>query len=276
MAWWGKRGASKEIVDVDVEVERWADRIPALNTYASVVAVIILDLLLIGLVGDMPLGQISILITRVLVLLLALHVSRVHARWDALAVLLAVGAIVIGTFAVVGGGQAGASVGAIVGIVLILIPPIAIGRRLLVIIKERGVVLEVVFGALAIYLLLGLAYATMYTAVQVISNQPFFVQEPHPIAIDYVYFSFVTLTTIGYGDFTAAGSFGRMLAVSEGLFGQLYLVTVVATIVSRLQPGQGGGLMARRGRRSGKGEPATPQSDASGHEAATESDTTTG
>jgi hypothetical protein len=268
MAWWGNRGASKDIVDVDVKVERWADRIPALNTYATVVAMIILDLLLIGLVGDMPIGQISILVTRVLVLVLALHVSRVRARWDALAVLLAVIALVVGTFAVVGGGQAGASVGAIVSIALILIPPLAIGRRLLVIIKEQGVVLEVVFGALAIYLLLGLAYSTMFTATQIISNRPFFVQEQNPIAIDFVYFSFVTLTTIGYGDLTAAESFGRMLAVSEGLFGQLYLVTVVATIVSRLQPGQGGGLMARASRhdRAGKGVAAKPDAETAASE----------
>ena len=53
-------------------------------------------------------------------------------------------------------------------------------------------------------------------------------------AIDYLYFSFVTITTIGYGDFTAASSVGRMTAVLEAVFGQLYLITVVALVVQNL------------------------------------------
>jgi hypothetical protein len=53
-------------------------------------------------------------------------------------------------------------------------------------------------------------------------------------AIDYLYFSFVTITTTGYGDFTAATGIGRMTAVLEAIFGQLYLITVVALVVQNL------------------------------------------
>ena len=49
-----------------------------------------------------------------------------------------------------------------------------------------------------------------------------------------LYFSYVTLATLGYGDYTAAGDLGHTLAIVEALFGQLYLVTVVAVLVSRL------------------------------------------
>jgi hypothetical protein len=48
-----------------------------------------------------------------------------------------------------------------------------------------------------------------------------------------VYFSYVTLATLGYGDYTAEGSVGRGFAISEALLGQLYLVTVVALLVGR-------------------------------------------
>ena len=134
--------------------------------------------------------------------------------------------------ALLGGTTFGARLATLIGIVLLMVPPFAIARRLATIIRTQGVTLEAVWAALSIYLLIGLVYASMFTAVALISGQQFFVQEKTPLAIDYAYFSFVTLTTIGYGDLTAAGSFGRMLAVSEGLFGQLYLVTVVALIVS--------------------------------------------
>ena len=62
-------------------------------------------------------------------------------------------------------------------------------------------------------------------------------------AIDYLYFSFVTITTTGYGDFTAASGIGRMTAVLEAIFGQLYLITVVALVVQNL------GQVSRIGRK---------------------------
>jgi voltage-gated potassium channel Kch len=59
------------------------------------------------------------------------------------------------------------------------------------------------------------------------------VREPN----DFLYFSFATLTTVGYGDLVAATDLGRSLAISEALIGQIYLVTVVALIVGNLRPG---------------------------------------
>ena len=50
-----------------------------------------------------------------------------------------------------------------------------------------------------------------------------------------LYFSYVTLATLGYGDYTPAGNLGHMLAVLEALIGQLYLVTILALLVSRLR-----------------------------------------
>jgi len=51
----------------------------------------------------------------------------------------------------------------------------------------------------------------------------------------FQYFSFNTLTTLGYGDFTAVGNFGRALATLEGLTGQIFLVTLVAFLFARFQ-----------------------------------------
>ena len=52
--------------------------------------------------------------------------------------------------------------------------------------------------------------------------------------MDYLYFSLVTLATLGYGDLSASSSLGRMLSVTEALAGQLYLVSIVAVLVSNI------------------------------------------
>ena len=49
-----------------------------------------------------------------------------------------------------------------------------------------------------------------------------------------MYFSFVTMATVGYGDLTAQGGLGRALAATEGILGQIYLVTTVAALVGNL------------------------------------------
>ena len=90
-----------------------------------------------------------------------------------------------------------------------------------------------VAGAVCIYLLIGLFFAQVYALEDAVES-PFFAQEVDPSAVDYTYFSFVTLATVGYGDLTAAGDVGRITAITEALLGQLYLVTVVALVVSRI------------------------------------------
>ncbi len=91
---------------------------------------------------------------------------------------------------------------------------------------------RVVANAVTVYLMIGLLFAYLFIAVASFQEQ-FFVQGAQPNTT-YLYFSYITLATIGYGDFTPAATLGRFMAVAEGLMGQLYLVTVLALIVSNL------------------------------------------
>jgi hypothetical protein len=100
---------------------------------------------------------------------------------------------------------------------------------------ERGVVLQAVFGALAIYVLLGLTFGFIIGAVALGISEPYFDSGTDGTQSARVYFSFTTLTTTGFGDFAAATRGGRALAVLEMLVGQLYLVTVIATLVGNLR-----------------------------------------
>jgi hypothetical protein len=76
----------------------------------------------------------------------------------------------------------------------------------------------------------------VYGAVATLGDGSFFLQGTDGTRALRTYFSYVTLATLGYGDYTPAGNLGHALAVVEALLGQLYLVTVVALLVARLRP----------------------------------------
>jgi len=94
---------------------------------------------------------------------------------------------------------------------------------------------QTVLGAISVYVLIGMLFLFAYTVVAVTGDGPFFAQGIDGTIAERLYFSFVTLTTVGYGDYTAAGDLGHTLAISEALVGQLYLVTVIAILVSRMR-----------------------------------------
>ena len=133
-----------------------------------------------------------------------------------------------------------------------LIVPYVIGSR---VVRHPRVTLNTVAGAADIYLLFGLLFAVIYSLVGDVillwypslvtgvgptttAAQAFFLGGRIPLPSDFVYYSFVTLTTVGYGDLTASTGLGRMLSVTEALIGQLYLVTVVAVLVSNMGKGR--------------------------------------
>jgi hypothetical protein len=110
--------------------------------------------------------------------------------------------------------------------------PDAILRKIRKEFAGEGVDLEVVLGALCAYLYIGAYFAFLYNAIATVSKSPFFAQPGADTKLNYLYFSFVTLTTTGYGDISPAYGPGRMIAVVEAIIGQLYLVSVVALVVS--------------------------------------------
>jgi hypothetical protein len=100
---------------------------------------------------------------------------------------------------------------------------------------ERGVVLQAVFGALAVYVLVGLTFGFVIGAIASGSSTDYFASGTDATQSTRVYFSFTTLTTTGYGDYTPATRGGHALAVLEMLLGQLYLVTVISILVGNLR-----------------------------------------
>ena len=121
-------------------------------------------------------------------------------------------------------------------VLLVGAAPIAIGTALY---RRQIVDTRTVLGAICIYVLLGMVFAFLYASVDALSSDPFFVQTAHATLPNFLYFSFITQTTVGYGDFTAATDLGRTLAVLDALIGQLYLVTVLALLVGLMASTRG-------------------------------------
>jgi len=96
----------------------------------------------------------------------------------------------------------------------------------------KDVTLQSIFGAISAYLVIGLMFAACYAAMRDLGGGPFFANGQPATTATFQYFSFTTLTTVGYGDFTAAASSGRAVAVMEAVLGQVFLAVLVGWLVS--------------------------------------------
>jgi Ion channel len=101
---------------------------------------------------------------------------------------------------------------------------------------RRTVDQETMLGALAAYLLIGMAFAFVYRLLGAAQASPFFGAGGDGTLSQDLFFSFITLTTTGYGNLVPAANPGQSLAVLEALTGQLFLVTAVAKVVSAWRP----------------------------------------
>ncbi|MEV6267143.1 ion channel [Kribbella sp. NPDC051936] len=133
-------------------------------------------------------------------------------------------------------GPSGSGLIAVTCGLLYLIAPGVIVRHLVL---RPTVDFETLLGAIAAYLMLGMAFAFSYRALGVVQDGPFFGLQGEGNISQDLFFSFTTLTTTGYGNLVPAKNPGQSLAVGEMVLGQLFLVTAVAKVVNAVQPGRG-------------------------------------
>lgn len=122
---------------------------------------------------------------------------------------------------------------AIVNVLLYATAPVAILRYIF---KRRVVDLQTFLGAVCAYLMIGMFFAFTFEVITIISGTPFFADPTADRLGDYLFFSFVTITTTGYGNLVPATEVGQTLAVWEAIVGQFFLAAVVAKIVSSWRP----------------------------------------
>ena len=209
---------------------RITTRLEERDDFGIVLLLILATIMTISL-GAGAIGQFVGVCLSGFTLLFVLHTSGAHRRTFRAALAIVVFAVAGAAVGLLSGAEQASTAAGLIGLLLAFAAPVIILRRIL---SSPTITVRLVLGALAIYLLVGLTYAYLYPVISAVTGQPFFVQTATPGAIDYVYFSYVTLTTVGYGDFTASTSVGRMIAVSEALTGQLYLVSAVALLVGNI------------------------------------------
>lgn len=166
-------------------------------------------------------------------LLVAVLTSRARVRTRRRAgTALAIAVIVAGAFSLAGNPHPVLIFAACA--VLLGATAVVILAGLVRLVMERGVVLQAVLGALAVYVLVGLTFSFVIGALATGFHAAYF-DTGDSIQSTRVYFSFTTLTTTGYGDYAPATRIGHALAVLEMLVGQLYLVTVISLLVGNLR-----------------------------------------
>jgi hypothetical protein len=175
-------------------------------------------------------------------LLLALRGAEIDRRLFALAA--AAAAVVLGLSVLKAiTGDLGDGAVRLMNAALVAFGPPAVALGVLRDLRSSGQVrLDAVFGVLSLYLLIGLLFAFVYGAIDGLGGDPVFAAGGSATPSHCLYFSFTTLTTVGYGDLVTRSDLGHTVAVIEALVGQIYLVTVVSLIVSNL------GHAARSGR----------------------------
>ena len=151
---------------------------------------------------------------------------------------LLVGVVMIALTLGVATGVVPQSLTAAINSVVVAAIPVVIIRGVVRLMRQRGVTVQAVAGALAIYLALGLVFASVIGFITHVSSTPYFAQHTNGTEGDRVYFSFTVLTTTGFGDFSAATPAGHALAVIEMLAGQLYVVTVIGLLIGNFVSGR--------------------------------------
>jgi Ion channel len=207
-------------------------RLRAAHSYRSVLWLILATFIFAATAGDEPWTVSVLLLLEAAMLATALWTSgiaRAGSKGLLALIATAVALAVLLLFTAPKDFQGG------IGLVSALLVVTTIATIAIGVVDQKDVNAQSITGAVCIYLLFGLLFMFIYTSVALLGSSPFFAQGTDGTRALRLYFSYVTLATLGYGDYTPAGNLGHMLAITEALFGQLYLVTVLALLVSRLQ-----------------------------------------
>lgn len=213
-----------------IGAEARRDAVRFIDSYASLLLLLLANFFLLELVDDLRWGAVGSTLLSAAALLVAISDPesghRITLRnWLLVAACVALAPIVLIVNSV---SLVGLTYLLPVALLVTATLPVTISRVL----HHRRVTYETVLGALCAYVLIGLLFAFVYLAVEDFRDTPFFAQPgPHDQG-EFLYFSFVALTTLGFGDLSPSVGLPQALTVLEALIGSIFLVTLVARLVT--------------------------------------------
>ena len=222
-----------------VRAERFSD------AFGLVFCLMIASYVLASLLSNRGWGAVILVLFTSVTSVLALLTAGIPERLVRVAAVLAVLSVLLAAVGAIEGSHDWLSGASLIQISLLTVAMVAVLVR---VVASAEIGSRSILGALSVYAGLGLIFTSLYATIDRLQSKPFFEGVSHPAGNDFLFFSYTTLTTTGYGDLVPGGQPGRMFAGLEMMLGQIFLVTLVAGLVSLWRPGEG--LRRRRERRA--------------------------
>lgn len=228
--------------------ERWRRRAQrASDAFGLVLLLVLLTYVLASVISNR--GWPAVLLTAVTGATAVVALTSSHAKplFVRRSLLLAALAVLLAMVSAATGGRQWLSAANFINICLLAVAMAAVLRR---VVSSEEVSSRTILGAISVYASLGILFTWAYGLIDRLEGGGFFGQVTGIQGGDFLFFSYTTLTTTGYGNLVPAGQVGRMVSGLEMMLGQVFLVTLVAGLVSLWKPGEG--ILRRRAKRAGE------------------------
>jgi hypothetical protein len=231
--------------------QSWVERAERVrDAFGLVLASVLVTYVLASLLANRGWEAVVLCLATSATSVIALTSAHARPRLVRLALWLAGATILLAAIGAAGGGRFWLNLATVVQVGLLTV---AMGAVLQRVVTADRVGSRTILGALSVYAVLGILFTFLYGAVDRLQGGPFFEGHPHLVGSDFLFFSYTTLTTTGYGNLVPGGQPGRLISGIEMMAGQIFLVTLVAGLVSLWRPGEA--IRRRREQREGQQPP---------------------
>jgi hypothetical protein len=233
--------------------EPWVKRAERVrDAFGLVLALVLLTYVLTSLLTNRGWSAVILTLATSATSIISLTSSHANPRLVRTAIWLSALTVGLAMIAAISGNHLWLNFASVVQIILLTVAMAAVLRR---VVMTAEVGSRTILGAISVYTALGILFTFLYGTIERIQGGAFFEGMPHPQGSDFLFFSYTTLTTTGYGNLVPGGQPGRMIAGLEMMIGQIFLVTLVAGLVSVWRPGD---ALRRRHAKRGEAVPDQP------------------
>ena len=216
--------------------ERWVNRAErARDAFGLVLLLVLLTYVLASLLDNRDWSAVLLTVATSATSVVALVSAHARPRVVRGAIWLSALTIVLAAIGAAADDRTWLNLATVVQVGLLTVAMGAVLRR---VVSAPEVGSRTILGALSVYAVLGLLFTFLYGMIDRVQGGPFFEGVAGPDGSDFLFFSYTTLTTTGYGNLVPGGQPGRMISGLEMMIGQIFLVTLVAGLVSLWRPGE--------------------------------------